>query len=491
MRKKIISLLLAVVMVLPLVPVFELPVSAANFAGGAGTQTNPYLIETKAHLNNVRNNLSAHYKMIADIVFTKDDFAEGGTFYNNGTGWQTIGDTYPSAFTGTFDGNGHTIVNLTLLQQTTKSTSAGLFKTNKGIICNLGMENCNIYISNDGDVYSYVGGIAGSNYGTISNCYTTGFIGAEGALGSSYVGGITGWHYSGNIKECYNMASVIATYSAGGITGYADNRIENCFNTGLITAKKNEDGSSRYTFAGGITGLSSDTITCCYNIGSIVSSSNVGGIYAQGDPSTNCYYYNHFTKGTSSYYSGNCTLAGLKLDTKKLEGFDFEKIWTIGGNSDYPFPELVFTPTVYKKVIKSILIETAPSKLTYIQGYELLDVTGGTLKIVYEYDEHDIIPLSEAALAGFDNSIVGKQNISASYAGYTTEFEVVVTAKGDVDGVDGVDLNDAIYLLYHVNFADTYPVNQTCDFDGNGEVDLNDAIYLLYHVNFPSSYPLH
>lgn len=62
---------------------------------------------------------------------------------------------------------------------------------------------------------------------------------------------------------------------------------------------------------------------------------------------------------------------------------------------------------------------------------------------------------------------------------------------GDLDGNKEVDLNDAIYLLYHVNFSASYPVNQPVDFDGDGEANLNDAIYLLYHVNFPSSYPLH
>ena len=62
---------------------------------------------------------------------------------------------------------------------------------------------------------------------------------------------------------------------------------------------------------------------------------------------------------------------------------------------------------------------------------------------------------------------------------------------GDVDGDSDVDLDDAIYLLYHVNFKDTYPVNQSVDFDGSGTADLDDAIYLLYHVNFKETYPLH
>ena len=63
--------------------------------------------------------------------------------------------------------------------------------------------------------------------------------------------------------------------------------------------------------------------------------------------------------------------------------------------------------------------------------------------------------------------------------------------KGDVDNDGDVDLDDAIYLLYHVNFKETYPVNQSVDFDGSGAADLDDAIHLLYHVNFKDTYPLH
>ena len=63
--------------------------------------------------------------------------------------------------------------------------------------------------------------------------------------------------------------------------------------------------------------------------------------------------------------------------------------------------------------------------------------------------------------------------------------------KGDVDGNGSVEISDAIYLLYHVNFEEDYAVNQPVDFDGNGELEISDAIYLLYHVNFEDDYPLH
>lgn len=65
-----------------------------------------------------------------------------------------------------------------------------------------------------------------------------------------------------------------------------------------------------------------------------------------------------------------------------------------------------------------------------------------------------------------------------------------VVLKGDVDGDSVVDTDDAIYLLFHINFKESYPINQSANFDGLGEVDTDDAIYLLFHVNFKEFYPL-
>ena len=72
----------------------------------------------------------------------------------------------------------------------------------------------------------------------------------------------------------------------------------------------------------------------------------------------------------------------------------------------------------------------------------------------------------------------------------TPEIPPEEREQGDLDGIGGKNLDDAIYLLYHVNFPSIYPVYQSVDYDGSGTVDLDDAIYMLYHVNFPSLYPI-
>jgi hypothetical protein len=80
---------------------------------------------------------------------------------------------------------------------------------------------------------------------------------------------------------------------------------------------------------------------------------------------------------------------------------------------------------------------------------------------------------------------------SGEVLGWTSTSQGTAQIKGDVNNDSDVDLDDAIYLLYHVNFSSTYPVDQPVDFNGDSEEDLDDAIYLLYHVNFSDTYPLH
>ena len=239
MKKRIISLMLILVMAIGLMPTVTFAANTTEFAGGSGTEADPYLISTKTHLNNVRNYLSAHFKMIADIEFTDADFAEGGDFYNNGKGFVPIGTDFSPAFTGCFDGNGYAIKNLYV-----KSTSnyAGLFGYNKGTIKNLGLLDGNISSSSSSSSL-YVGGITGYNYSvsTITNCYNTGSVSATSSSLYSNAGGIAGYNDYGTITNCYNTGSISSFSSsssnscAGGIAGYNyKGAITNCYNTGIV-----------------------------------------------------------------------------------------------------------------------------------------------------------------------------------------------------------------------------------------------------------------
>ena len=66
----------------------------------------------------------------------------------------------------------------------------------------------------------------------------------------------------------------------------------------------------------------------------------------------------------------------------------------------------------------------------------------------------------------------------------------LIYIRGDADGDDDVDSDDAIYLLYHTFNETEYPLNQSGDMDGDGDVDSDDAIYLLYYTFNPEEYPL-
>lgn len=62
----------------------------------------------------------------------------------------------------------------------------------------------------------------------------------------------------------------------------------------------------------------------------------------------------------------------------------------------------------------------------------------------------------------------------------------------DMDGNGTIGIDDAIHLLFHINFSDSYPLSGTAiaDIDQNGVAETDDAIYLLFYVNFPDTYPL-
>ena len=72
----------------------------------------------------------------------------------------------------------------------------------------------------------------------------------------------------------------------------------------------------------------------------------------------------------------------------------------------------------------------------------------------------------------------------------TVHFARTDILPGDLDGVEGVNEADAIYLLQHVLLPGQFRLLQPADFDQSGEINEIDAIYLLQHILMPTLFPL-
>ena len=195
---------------------------------------------------------------------------------------------------GTFDGNGHQIIGVTLSEE---MSDYGLFRyvTANGVVKNLIVEGEIL----GGDEQENIGILAGSNAGTIENCITRGTLNAETA-----VGGITGKNEeTGSVSRSENEAAIDGKMQTGGIAGLNEGSISDCVNSGKINTNQKikkqaeGDGSSvnisipnavtgltadeRANETGGIAGNSSGDISYCTNtatIGFERLGSSTGGI---------------------------------------------------------------------------------------------------------------------------------------------------------------------------------------------------------------------
>lgn len=170
-------------------------------------------------------------------------------------------------FEGTFDGNGHTIKNLTAIGSTKEAVTTGLFGTVSGTIKNLTIEN---FIYQGAGKDTRVGAFAGQvlNGGKIVNCcLINGNINTTVINTIGVAGGIAGANYSGTIENCYVYNLTITAGRSGGIVGdnYGDGNnangtdrpgtIKNCYTT-------TETICERGTATDSISNVSADRYAC-------------------------------------------------------------------------------------------------------------------------------------------------------------------------------------------------------------------------------------
>ncbi len=210
--------------------------------------------------------LTAKVALKADITANKNVIDGQGKLNTaeaeNFISWTPIG-TATKPYTGTFDGEGHTISGLYY----DIFASGGLF----GYVGEGGS------VSNVGVVDSYfcgnnkVGGVCGYSEGAIENCYNK----KSTVAGAESVGGVCGeLAYIGSVSGCYNTGSVTGTDDVGGIFGYSDaTSISECYNTGAISGADEVGG-----ICGDSEGIDA-SVSEVYNTGSVKGTSSVGGIF--------------------------------------------------------------------------------------------------------------------------------------------------------------------------------------------------------------------
>lgn len=217
-------------------PAAEVPVSRSARSGGADSA--PTAINDADGFKNMV--AGGSYKLAADI---------------------TVTEPYANDFSGTFDGNGHTVT----LDITSGSANTGLFKKLVG-----GATVKNVTTAGTVSGGASTGAIAGNADGKVSifNCKNTATVTGTG----KGVGGILGYSYPANgyatIESCANTGAIVAEgkQQTGGIAGNLEGAhvIRNCYNTGSVTATSG--------FAGIVgRGTKGVTVENCYSTGAIAT----------------------------------------------------------------------------------------------------------------------------------------------------------------------------------------------------------------------------
>ena len=226
-----------------------------------------------------------------------------------GKDWTPIGTDYDNAYTGTFDGGGHTITGLTV---TTNDQYAGLFGylgkfgkfcTVKNVVMDGIQITCNHRLGSAGGVAGY------SRAVTIENCSVSGSV-----SGTMRAGGVVGGLNGGSITGCSSSATVKGTLNVGGVAGETNSgaTMAACYATGNVTI---EIDPINNILGGGLVGFNArGSVLACYATGNVTSTGSSTG-YVQiggflGD--------NYNTTVTACYWKNNHE-QGIGYNTKSTE----------------------------------------------------------------------------------------------------------------------------------------------------------------------------
>ena len=230
--------------------------------GGDGSENSPFIISTYEHLKDFATYVN-NGTLNTEHVKLADDLENGILNCSGMTDFEPIGNV-SKQFKGTFDGNGKTISNLSIINVNSKDV--GLFGYNDGTIKNLTLSSCTISGGSSSSP-SYIGALAGENAGSISGCTVKECtVSCNEDSSNPFVGGVVGILH-GSITNCVventsvnavtsDVSASVPTAYAGGIAGSrSNNTISGCTVKGTTTVTADYSNCSTDVFAGAIVGI--------------------------------------------------------------------------------------------------------------------------------------------------------------------------------------------------------------------------------------------
>lgn len=322
---------------------------------GEGTEEDPYRISTAEELKLLSQAVqpwnpqyweyqNAHYRLEGDIVLNEDADFENWESSPPENLWTPI-----HTIAGSFDGNGHTIRGL----YCKGGEDCGLFKNISGRVFDLTLENAFI----DGRQETKAGGtLAAAISGTVVNCKSSGTVlGGESILDS--IGGMAGHNY-GTMTDCTFVGKLFSTGSTlGGMAGTGNNFI-NCHVNGQIVCEE-EDSAHAGGIVGGFSASMKDCgIENCTFSGEILSGGVGGGILGVN------------SMRNSTVIVENCRSEGDLIFTKErvmdaatLSGTIFTMSRVSGGIVGYAGNYPLLTARISERKLDNINVENAAMEI--------------------------------------------------------------------------------------------------------------------------------
>ncbi len=296
---------------------------AVEFAGGTGEPNDPYLISTAEQLKLIGNSdyYFKYFKLIADIDLDP-----------NIPGDEILNESFIFQFAGTLDGNGYSISNM-VIKGSQRTKVLGLIGFSYGVVKDIELRNITIL-----GLSSSVGALVGGNYGLILQCSVTGSISGE-----SMVGGLVGVNYGGHVVDCSAFCNIQGVGGeVGGLVGTNYDNISDCYAIGTVTGEKSLGGlignNDSYEAA----------VCRCYAACEIIADSNnsIGGLIGKSSGRTTHSFWDIQVSG-QKISAGGVGLPTAKLQdsgTYLSVGWDFAgetshglvDIWTITEPNTYP-----------------------------------------------------------------------------------------------------------------------------------------------------------